>query len=76
MAFALQTGQNHGLGKFAPLLRTLLSSLLQNSPMPLQPHNPSMFCPLSSEAELRKKKKKIFVNSTNSFNSSSDNRSA
>jgi hypothetical protein len=58
MAFALQTGQNPGLGKFAPLLRTHLPSLLQNIPMPLQPHNASTFCPLSSEAELRKKKKK------------------
>jgi|GEM_PF-5237981 len=37
-AFALQTGQNHGLGKFAPLLRTHMPALLQNIPMPLQPH--------------------------------------
>ncbi|OOQ58606.1 hypothetical protein BC343_08040 [Mucilaginibacter pedocola] len=50
-AFPLQTGQNHGLGKFA-LAAPLSPPLQQTFPMPLQPHMPTMFCPLSPEALL------------------------
>ncbi|WP_419699830.1 hypothetical protein [Mucilaginibacter sp. NFX135] len=63
VAFALQTGQNHGLQLFA-LLRTAQFPASAKLAMPLQPHKPPLFCPLSPEAYLltgRKGKKSVIV---------------
>jgi hypothetical protein len=49
-AFTLQIEQNHGLQLFCPA-RTF-PMLLQKLAMPLQPHCPPLFCPLSPEAYL------------------------
>jgi len=51
-AFALQSGQNHGLQLFCPTLFAPTPALQQKLAMPLQPHSPSLFCPLSPEAYL------------------------
>jgi hypothetical protein len=45
LAFALQTGQNHGYA-YLPRCRTRLPSLQQNADA-LPPHRPPSFCPLS-----------------------------
>ncbi|WP_299466953.1 hypothetical protein [Mucilaginibacter sp.] len=50
-AFALQTGQNHGLESFAPL-RSLVARASAKFPMPLPRTRPPSFCPLSPEAVL------------------------
>ncbi|OOQ60646.1 hypothetical protein BC343_23915 [Mucilaginibacter pedocola] len=39
-------------GIICPLLRRSFPALLQTIPMPLQPHAPTTFCPLSPEASL------------------------
>ena len=44
-AFALQTGQNHGLGKFAPCFAALTPRFGKNSLCPSRPR-PTTFCPL------------------------------
>jgi hypothetical protein len=49
-AFALQISQNHGLQSFCPDPHD--SRPLQKFAMPLQPHWPPLFCPLSPEAFL------------------------
>jgi hypothetical protein len=51
MAFALQTGQNHGLESFALLPFALCPRFSKISYAPAA-HNPPSFCPLSPEAVL------------------------
>ena len=59
-AFAPQINQNHGLQLFA-LLRSLNSASSAKLAMPLQPHSPPSFCPLSPEAYLLTGKKFLFL---------------
>jgi len=50
-AFALQIRQNHGLQLFARL-RSRNPYASAKLAVPLQPHRPAWFCPLSPEAYL------------------------
>jgi hypothetical protein len=64
MAFALQTGQNHGLLNLTSTLFAHYPTLQIRFAMPLQPHKLPSFCPLSPEADLLTGKKildKIFL---------------
>jgi hypothetical protein len=51
-AFALQIRQNHGLQLFCATSFAHFPALQQKLAMPLQPHRPPSFCPLSPEAYL------------------------
>jgi len=52
MAFAPQIRQNHGLQLFCATAFAYFPPLQQKLAMPLQPHRPASFCPLSPEAYL------------------------
>jgi len=56
-AFALQTSQNHGLQKVAPL-RSLITYASANICYAPAAAHPTMFCPLSPEAGLLTKARK------------------
>jgi hypothetical protein len=51
-AFALQTGQNHGLQLFCPAALALSSRFCKNLLCPFLRSRPPLFCPLSPEAYL------------------------
>jgi hypothetical protein len=64
MAFALQTRQNHGLLLFCPTSFARFPTLQQKLAMPLQPHEPPSFYPISPEAVLltgKKNKKRVIA---------------
>jgi len=52
MASAPQIRQNHGLQLFCATSFAHFPPLQQKLAMPLQPHRPALFCPLSPEAYL------------------------
>jgi hypothetical protein len=52
VAFALQIGQNHGLQILTSTSFAHYPPLQVRFAMPLHPHNPALFCPLSPEAYL------------------------
>jgi hypothetical protein len=58
LAFALQIGQNHGLQLFCATSFAHFPVLQQKLAMPLLPHRPPLFCPLSPEAYLLTGEKK------------------
>jgi hypothetical protein len=72
MAFAPQTGQNHGLESFAPL-RPLTPTSSAKVPMPLPRTRPPSFCPLSPEAVLLTRSSRNQGNRINPINPGSDN---
>ncbi|WP_413669098.1 hypothetical protein ACEN9X_03515 [Mucilaginibacter sp. Mucisp86] len=54
-AFALQTGQNHGLQLFCPASHPLFLPFCKNLLCPFHHTCPPSFCPLSPEADLLRK---------------------
>jgi hypothetical protein len=61
LAFALQIGQNHGLLNLTSTSFAQFPTLRQGLLMPLQPHYPASFCPLSPEAYLLTGEKKSII---------------
>jgi hypothetical protein len=51
-AFALQSGQNHGLQLFCPAVLALSQCFCKNLLCPFLRSRPPLFCPLSPEAYL------------------------
>ncbi|WP_172337596.1 hypothetical protein [Mucilaginibacter sp. SG564] len=68
LAIALQSGQNHGLLNLTSTSFAHYPPLQVRFAMPLQPHKPSSFCPLSPEAYLLTgEEKRSYFSITNSI---------